>query len=277
MDFENVLGEEFLSPVFYIAFYSIIFLFGISIGSFLNVVIYRLPKNESLTKRASHCMTCGEKIRIIDLIPVFSWLFLRGKCRKCKEKISPRYLIVETLTGLSFMLVFFVMNINAGALITCVLFALLIVIGFMDWDTMEMDIRILILILLLAVPSHIFTDTLKLSDRIIGAFCVSIPFFLIGELVRVYMKKKKDTDIRGIELGDTLLMLCAGGILGPKATVVSAFAGIFTAAIGGSIRKWITGDSKFAFGPFLAVGVAVGTLWGNVIAEKYLSMLKYRQ
>ena len=83
MEFENVLKSEFMDAQFYIMFYTIVFLFGICIGSFLNVVIFRLPKNESLIKRSSHCMTCGEKIRVIDLIPVFSWIFLRGKCHNC--------------------------------------------------------------------------------------------------------------------------------------------------------------------------------------------------
>ena len=87
MEFENVLKSDFMDTQFYIMFYLIVFLFGICIGSFLNVVIIRIPRGESLIKRSSHCMTCGTKIRIIDLIPVFSWLFLRGKCHSCGEKI----------------------------------------------------------------------------------------------------------------------------------------------------------------------------------------------
>ncbi|HPY84952.1 MAG TPA: prepilin peptidase, partial [Ruminococcus flavefaciens] len=89
--FEDMLHSEFTEWPFKVMFYSIIFLLGISIGSFLNVVILRLPRHESLIKSSSHCMTCGAKIRPIDLIPVFSWLFLRGKCHSCGEKISPRY------------------------------------------------------------------------------------------------------------------------------------------------------------------------------------------
>jgi leader peptidase (prepilin peptidase)/N-methyltransferase len=92
--FEDMLHSEFTDLPFKIMFYTIVFLFGICIGSFLNVVILRLPKGESLIKRSSHCMTCGAKIRPIDLIPVFSWLMLRGKCHSCGEKISPRYPVV---------------------------------------------------------------------------------------------------------------------------------------------------------------------------------------
>ena len=81
----------------YIIIYVFVFIFGACIGSFLNVCIYRLPKNESLIKRNSHCMTCGEPIKRRDLIPIVSWCILRGKCRSCGAKISARYTIVETL------------------------------------------------------------------------------------------------------------------------------------------------------------------------------------
>lgn len=273
MEFENVLKSDFMDTQFYIMFYSIVFLFGICIGSFLNVVILRLPKNESLIKRASHCMTCGTKIRAIDLIPVFSWLFLRGKCHSCGEKISPRYPIVESLNGLLYVLVFFVMDFNAESIITCVLFSLLVVIGFMDWDTLEMDPIILGLIFILAVPLHFLTDSLTLKDRIIGALCVSIPFFIIGEVCRLVMKKCRDENIRGIELGDTLLMFAAGAVIGTQAIVVSAFLGIIIAAVCGLINKMVSGESKFAFGPYLAIGIAIGSLWGENIADWYIGLL----
>ena len=124
LGFENMLHSEFTELPFKIMFYTIVFLFGISIGSFLNVVILRIPKGESLIKRSSHCMTCGAKIRVIDLIPVFSWLMLRGKCHSCGEKISPRYPIVESLNGLLYILTFFVLDINVKSIITCLLIQL---------------------------------------------------------------------------------------------------------------------------------------------------------
>ena len=274
MEHESILKSEFMDAPFYIMFYAIVFLFGICVGSFLNVVIIRLPNNESLIKRSSHCMTCGEKIRIIDLIPVFSWLFLRGKCHKCGAKISARYPIVESLTGFLFMLVFFVKDLNAESIITCVLFTFLIVIGFMDWDTLEMEPIILALIFLLSIPLHLLTDSLTLSERIIGALCISVPFFIIGEVSRLFYKRCREEDIRGIELGDTRLMFAAGAVIGTKAIIVSAFLGIILAAVCGIIYKlFITKESKFAFGPFLAMGIAISALWGERIAQWYLSLL----
>ena len=113
----------------YIIIYVFVFIFGACIGSFLNVCIYRLPKNESLIKRNSHCMTCGEPIKRRDLIPIVSWCILRGKCRSCGAKISARYTIVETLNALLYLWVFYhfngIFNPLRAALV-CLLFSALI-------------------------------------------------------------------------------------------------------------------------------------------------------
>lgn len=274
-EFENMLHSEFMEPQFYIMFYTIVFLIGISFGSFLNVVILRLPKNESIVSRSSpsHCMTCGERIRKRDLIPVFSWLLLRGKCRSCGEKISPRYPIVESLNGLLYVLTFWVLDLNAESIITCVMMSLLIVIAFMDWDTMEIDLVIVGILFLLSVPSAIFTDEVSIKSRIIGALIISVPFFIIGEISRVFIKKKTGEDFRAIELGDTILMIAGGALLGTQAIIVSALLGVVIAAVGGLINKYATGNSKFAFGPFLSIGIAIGALWGNEIAQWYVNLL----
>lgn len=272
-EFANMLHDEHTSPVFIISFLAVVFLFGICIGSFLNVVIIRLPRHESLIKRSSHCMTCGAKIRACDLVPVFSWLFLRGKCHSCGEKISSRYPIVESLNGLMYVLTFAVLDINADSIITCVLLSLLIVVGFMDWDTMEIDLIIVGLIFLLSVPAALLTDKASLLHRIIGAFVISLPFYIIGEISRIFIKKKTGEDYRAIELGDTVLMFAAGALLGTKAIIVSALFGIVIAAVAGLINKYITGNSKFAFGPYLSIGIAIGALWGNGIGDWYIKLL----
>ena len=272
-EFEDMLHSEYTELPFKIMYYTIIFMFGIAIGSFLNVVILRLPKGESLIKRSSHCMTCGTKIRAIDLIPVFSWLLLRGKCHSCGEKISPRYPIVESLNGILYLLTFYVLDINVKSITTCLLMSLLIVIAFMDWDTKEISMIIVGILFLLSAPLAVFTDDVELKHRIIGALAVSVPFFIIGELSRPIIKKKFGEDFRAIEQGDTILMFAAGAVLGTQAVIVSTLIGIFAAAIGGTIIKKVTKDSIFPFGPFLAIGIAVGSLWGNDIAQWYLGLL----
>lgn len=268
---DTILGLANLDPTFYVIFYTIIFIFGICIGSFLNVVICRLPNGESLIKNSSHCVKCGEKINIYDLIPLFSWIFLRGKCRNCKEKISPRYPVVELLNALLYILTFIVMDFTISSVIICIFFSLLIVIGFIDFDTLEIDIRFLVGILILAVLSAVFSDNLTLLQRLTGGLFISVPFFIIGEVSAEIIKRSTGERIRGIELGDTFLMAVSGLLIGNKSIVVSAFLGIVAAAIGGIIQKRISGESKFAFGPYLAIGLVIGTLWGNKLVDIWLN------
>ena len=276
LDFKDMLHAEFTSNSFRIIFLGLIFLWGISIGSFLNVVILRVPKGESLIKRSSHCMTCGAKIRPIDLIPVFSWLMLRGKCHNCGEKISARYPIVESLNGLLYVLTFWVLDINAKAIITCLLMSLLVVVAFMDWDTMEINEIVLAIILALAVPMHLLADDcVSIKSHILGALVISVPFFIIGEVSRPIIKKKYGEDFRAIELGDTLLMAAAGAVVGMRVIIVSTLIGLVAAAIGGVINKAVTKESKFAFGPFLSIGIAIGALWGEKIADWYVGLLTF--
>ncbi len=178
---------------YYIGIYIMVFLFGITIGSFLNVCIFRLPAGESLTKKNSHCMTCGTPIKWYDLIPVFSWLFLRGKCRACGSKISGRYILVESLTGIIFTLTFMRFDVIEQGLIypalICLFLAGVIVIGFEDYDTQEMTVSVLVYLVLIGLATRIITtlfpdETRGCNDTVvdcfIGLFSVSVPFLIFG-------------------------------------------------------------------------------------------------
>lgn len=235
------------------------FLFGITIGSFLNVCIYRLPKGESLIKRSSHCMSCGEPIKFYDLIPVFSWLILRGKCRHCGQKISPRYIIVESLNGLLWVACFIKYDISFRALLTALFLSALIVVGFMDFDTQTINLGVLAFIGIISIPSYFLTDTAGINERIIGAICISVPFFLVGAITK------------GIGIGDTILMAVSGLFLGYKALLVGGFFGIIIALIAGLIIKYKTKNSKFAFGPWLSIGLGIAAFVGNNIFNWYLT------
>jgi leader peptidase (prepilin peptidase)/N-methyltransferase len=270
---------DFLDPKFYFMFYPIVFIYGICIGSFLNVVILRLPLNESLSKQSSHCFSCGAKIKFYDNVPLISWIVLRGKCRNCGAKISAQYPIVEGLNGIMYIVSFAVFGLTAKAVISCIMFSLLIVIGVMDWNTLEIDIRPLIGVAILAIPSAIFkVDSITIVQRILGGLCVSVPFFIIGEVSGAYIKKKTGEKVRGIELGDTLLMLCAGLVVGVKIIALAGFLGVIIAGVGGVVYKRVTGDSKFAFGPYLAVGIAISMLFGTQLIDWYvLNFLTFEQ
>ena len=242
---DTILGLENLDPTFYIIFYSIIFVLGICIGSFLNVVICRLPKGESLIKNSSHCVKCGSKIKKCDLIPVISWIYI---------------------------ITFLVMDFNVQSIIICIFFSILIVIGFIDHDFLEIDTRLLIAICVLAVISAFFTDSLTILQRVTGGLLISVPFFLIGEISAEIILKNTGEKIRGIELGDTILMASSGLLIGNKSIVISAFCGILFAAAGGLYQKRKSGESKFAFGPYLAIGLFIGTLWGEKLVDIWLNM-----
>lgn len=252
----------FDSPVMSAIFIVMTFIFGACIGSFLNVCIIRIPRGESLVKKSSHCMTCGEPIKWYDLIPILSWIILGGKCRGCKEKISGRYALVESLMGIIAVTALLRYGLSFGFIINIVYFALLVVIGFTDWDTQEMLVMELIGIAILAVPSFILTPSATLVERLIGIFVISVPFLIIALVTK------------GIGMGDVILMACAGAYLGYKAVIVSAFIGIITAAVAGIIVKLVTKNSKFAFGPWLCIGLYFGAMFGTEIFNWYLSFLR---
>ncbi len=191
MDFSAAAAEGLLG--YYIGIYIMVFLFGITIGSFLNVCIFRLPTGESLIKKNSHCMTCGTPIKWYDLIPVFSWLILRGKCRACGSKISGRYILVESLTGILFVLTFLRFDVIVDGLVypalICLFLAGLIVIGFEDYDTREMTVGVLLYLAVIGLLTRVLTTlfptfargcTVTVTDGLIGMFCISVPFLIFG-------------------------------------------------------------------------------------------------
>ena len=179
---------------------------------------------------------------------------------------------MEALNGFLYLACFAAFGMTANAFLMCIFASLLVCIAFIDWDTMDMYIPMLLMIAALAIPSHFLADV-PLMDRVIGLFAVSVPFFLIGEISGAFIKKKTGENIRGIELGDTILMACAGVYLGWKALVPSVFIGIFLALIFGLIIKRFTGSSKFAFGPYLCAGLLIGAMFGEEITKMYLNFL----
>ncbi|MEG2814324.1 MAG: prepilin peptidase, partial [Oscillospiraceae bacterium] len=133
-----------------IYYFCLVAILGLLIGSFLNVCIYRIPLKESIAKGSSHCTSCQMKIKRYDLIPVFSWIFLGGKCRNCKSKISPRYPLIELLNCLMYILIYWTCGMNFKTLLFCALSSVLIVITMIDIDTGEIPNGLIIFILCLS-------------------------------------------------------------------------------------------------------------------------------
>lgn len=291
-----------METVLYIVVFVLVFALGAMIGSFLNVVIYRLPKQENFVSGSSYCPNCTHKLGALDLVPVLSYLFLGRKCRYCKKPISPRYMLVELLMGalaiVSYMAflppVGFLLPVDVSVLLTSataselglmatwlpfevsayaaaiiatvmvfVLLCLLVVVTFIDADTMEIPNSLSIWIAVLGLISFAFGPTAGLPwyDHLIGAVCVSVPMFLLAFVI-----------IGSFGLGDVKLMAAAGLFLGWQLTLVATFLGIL---FGGAYGIYLLATRKkgrkehFAFGPALCAGIALSIFIGQPIITWY--------
>ena len=248
-----------MDNVIYAVFAVFIFIVGSTIGSFLNVLAYRIPIKESIVKGRSHCTSCGKQILNRDLIPVLSWIFLRGKCRNCGEKISPRYMIVELICGISYLTAFLVLGISIKLAFAAVLFPVLIILSLWDIDRKEIPYTCSIIIAVLGLLSF-FVKDMPWYEHLIGMAVVAVPFAVLCFL-------------GAMGGGDVQLMAAAGLLLG-WSVVPAAMIGIILGALVGVVIKVKTKLNIICFGPFLSVGVACGLLWGGDIIEGYLGLIR---
>ncbi len=244
----------------------VVFIFGLLIGSFLNVCIYRIPKNENITTTRSHCMACGNVIKWYDLVPVISFLLLRGKCRNCGAKLSVQYPIIELLNGSLYCLVYAVMGLSINSVLTMALISALIVIAVIDWRTYEIPFGLNVFIAVLGVAAIVEKlvnrDFTGITDNLIGAVSVS------GFLLILYLVTKG----RGIGGGDIKLMAAAGLLLGWKNCILAFVIGCVLGSVIHLIRMKVSKrDHVLAFGPYLAAGITIASLWGDILVKAYLS------
>lgn len=288
----------------YIVILIMVFIFGATIGSFLNVVIYRLPRKEDFVSGSSYCPNCKHKLGPLDLVPIFSYLFLGRKCRYCKEPISARYMLIETLTGglallsylaflppVGFLLKggssqllseaaaqtgllasWFPFEISAvvaasiSAALVFLLLCFLVLVTFIDADTMEIPNSLSIWIAALGLLSFAFGPTAHLPwyDHLIGAVCISIPMLILAFAVA-----------GSFGLGDVKLMAAAGLFLGWQLALVATFIGILGGGIYGMYAlatKKLGRKEHFAFGPALCAGIALSIFVGTYLINWYASI-----
>lgn len=244
--------------------YLIVFLYGIVIGSFLNVCIYRIPKKESIVRVRSHCMNCGYQLKWYDLVPLFSYLFLGGKCRKCGQKISVQYPLIEALNGGLYVLIFAVCGWSIETLLYCLLCSALITLSVIDLRTYEIPLGINLFILALGLI-RVITDYTNWLDYGIGLLSVSLFLYLVFLL----------TKGRGIGGGDIKLMAVCGLLLGWKNTILAFVLGCIIGSIVHLIRMKLTkAGHQLAMGPYLSVGVMIAALWGGQMIQWYFRFYK---
>ena len=247
----------------------IAFLYGIVIGSFLNVCIYRIPKQESIVTVGSHCMKCNHALKWYDLFPIFSFLCLRGKCRYCGTKLSWQYPLVELANGLLYVLIFAVLGFSAESVIYALLASVMLVLSVIDYRTMKVPFQVDVCVLLLGVV-HLIYDYHHLIYYIAGAgFCGGF-LLLISVLFLVLFRKK------GLGMGDVEFMafagLCIGFGEGLFALVVGSVVGSVIECIKIAVTKK---QGRFPMIPYLSFGVLVAVLWGAPLYEWYVNTFIY--
>lgn len=243
-----------------------IFFFGSIIGSFLNVCIYRIPEEKSISFPPSSCGSCNTALKPRDLVPMFSYLFLKGKCRYCNEKVSIQYPIVEAVTGLLFVFVFLKFGFTLECLKFMALTPLLIVIAIIDFKT-----------------EYIYSSTI-IFGIVTGILFIGIEYFTTGgvNLVNYGVGALAGAAIlaiivfltRAMGWGDVELIFFVGLFLGIKLNLLNVFLSI---VIGGLVAivlmatKKKSGKDSMAFGPYIAISTYIVVLFGNDILNWYIT------
>ena len=250
----------------------IIFILGLLIGSFLNVCIYRIPKGESIAFPPSHCSACGNNIKSYDLIPVLSWVLLRGKCRSCNEKISIRYPLIEITSAILFVLTYFQYGETIYLVRYLILIPFLVVIAMIDYDTMEVYtttawIAIALGVVLLGVNFYLGQHVATyIYGGLLGA----------GIITFIILSSKLILGQEGMGWGDAEICGLCGLFLGFKLTFLMMF---FSFIIGGVIGVYLlkvknkNGRSEMPFGPSIIMATFLVIIWGNKILNWYINLL----
>lgn len=232
-----------------IVYYTIVlFIFGMVLGSFYNVVGYRLPKGESLVTPASHCPNCNHKLKAYELIPVFSFLFLGRKCLKCKQKISWFYSIFEFATGCLFAISYLVFGMSFELLLSLTLISMLLIIIISDYHYLIIPDEVLIVSFVLISIELILINGVNglLYSYLSGAICFG--FMYVLKLFGDFVFKKES-----MGGGDIKLMFIIGMVLGWQLGIISVFVAAFIALPVSIIILIIKKDHVLPFGPFLSV------------------------
>ena len=260
-----------LTELYIFVLYLLIALTGLAVGSFLNVVIYRIPRGESIAYPASHCTSCGAPIKWYDNIPVLSYILLRGKCRSCGEKIPIRYPLVELLNATSWVLCA-VMSGKSPiyALISLAISSILIAIAFIDIDHLLIFNRFTAALALLGIAAVHFDAYTAWYDHIIGLGAAALVFFGIYYAARALL------GCEGLGLGDVKLAIAAGLLLGWQKFLLAMIVSSIIASIVLLVLRKLRHDkrdSEYPFGPFLAFGIWFSMLFGEAVVNAYINAI----
>ena len=244
-----------------------IFILGLIVGSFSNVCIYRIPKNESIIFPASHCPKCNSNISPKDNIPLLSYILLKGRCRNCKSKISIQYPIVELLTGLIYLIIYLIYGLSVQTLIYIILSSALIIIAFIDLNEQIVPDVISLPGIVIGFIISFFVTYISFINSALGILVGGGIILIIGVAGSVIFKKE------AMGGGDVKLAAMIGAFLGWKYIIISLFLGFFIGALAGIIlilSKIKNREDVVPFGPFIVLGSFVTLLWGEKIISWYI-------
>jgi len=233
-------------------FILVFFVVGTIFGSFYNVVGYRIPKGESILYPSSHCPKCNHELKSYELIPILSFIFLGGKCKKCKTKISWFYPIFELLTGLSFMISYIVFGLSIECLYSIIFVSMLIIIIISDYQTMIIPDNVLIFSSLLLMFIKFFMFGIENVGISLLHALGSFVFMLLLKLFGDFIFKKES-----MGGGDIKLLAVFGFVLGFPMSIISVFLSAFIALPISLIILKIKKNHEIPFGPFLAISAAI--------------------
>lgn len=236
----------------------VLFMMGAIAGSFMNVCIYRMPRKESIITPRSHCVSCGKPIPWFDNIPILSFVFLLGKCRSCKARISFTYPVVEALSGSIAVFLFLRFGLAGKFFILWILFSALTVVSFIDLRIREIPDEITLsgIVLGLAVGSPPFLDSL------LGVIVGGGSIYLLGLLGGFIFKKE------AMGGGDVKLLAMIGAFLGWKLTLLTFFLAPLFGSVVGIAVKIRKGDEVIPYGPHLSLAAFVAVLYGEEILNR---------
>ncbi|NLV71623.1 MAG: prepilin peptidase [Actinobacteria bacterium] len=243
--------------------YAFSLLLGLVLGSFLNVVIYRLPRHESLIRPGSRCPGCGTSIHCYDNIPVLSWLVLRGRCRACQMRISCRYPLVEAITGLAFLLAMWRFGLTWPVLVAWAFIAAMVAIAFIDYDHMIIPNKIVLPGALLGLIASVALEPQRWWVYVAGSLGAAAFMLVLAMLWP-----------GGMGPGDIKMALFMGAVLGAH-VMVALFAAFLFGSIAGIYMMVVQKRSrkaKIPFGPYLALGAVLAVLLGETILRNYQSL-----
>jgi leader peptidase (prepilin peptidase)/N-methyltransferase len=243
--------------------YILVFLLGACVGSFCNVCILRIPAGESIVTGPSHCMTCGRRLKWYELIPIFSWLALRGRCSGCHSRISAQYPLIEAANAGLWLLVFSRFGLTPDSILGCLFASVLLVASVIDARTREIPPGTTIFIAVLGLL-RLLVHLSDWKSALLGLVCVS------GVLLLVLLV----TGGRGIGGGDIKLMAGTGLFLGFQLNLLAFFLGCVLGAVIHLCRmKFAHAGRDLAFGPYLCAGAVIALLWGDALISWYIGLL----